>query len=211
MNNILLELHYLPNIQYFSKIIAADKVWIEAHENYQKRSYRNRTEIASANGLLRLSIPLQKGKNEQQSIRDVKIAYEETWQSQHWHAIQSAYRNAPYFDFYADELKVFYKEKTTFLFEYNWKLLELMLGFVDPSKELIPTDQYQKQIHPSTIDFRNKINPRKPQFSEDPSFNPARYVQVFEDKHGFLPNLSILDLLFCMGPSAILILEQSIQ
>ena len=211
MNNVLLELHYLPNIQYFSKVIAAEKTWIEAHENYQKRSYRNRTEIGSANGLLRLSIPLQKGKNEQQSIREVKIAYEEAWQSQHWNAILSAYRNAPYFDFYADELQGFYKEKTTYLFDYNLKLLELMLEFIEPSKQVTLTEQYEKQVHSSILDFRNKINPRKSQYSEDPSFNPSRYVQVFEDKHGFLPNLSILDLLFCMGPSAILILEQSIQ
>ena len=119
---ILLETQYLPSIQYCSKFCSADPVVIEQHENYRKGTYRNRSHIASANGLLRLTIPLQKGKNQQQNIRTVRIAYNQPWQAQHWTSIQSAYGNSPFFEFYADELQPFFKKKETFLWDWNFQL-----------------------------------------------------------------------------------------
>ncbi|NJK84178.1 MAG: WbqC family protein [Saprospiraceae bacterium] len=107
---ILLELHYLPCVHYFTKICQYPKVCLEQHENYLKRSYRNRCHLAAANGILRLSIPLEKGKNQQMPIRSVKIAYDEPWQKQHLKSIHTAYGNAPFFNDYMDELAYFYHQ-----------------------------------------------------------------------------------------------------
>lgn len=208
---ILLSLHYLPNTQYFSKFLLFGEVILEQYENYQKGSFRNRTQIASANGSLRLSIPLVKGKNEQQSIRAVKIAYHENWQAQHWQAIRSAYGNAPFFEFYADGLYPFYHHQYEFLFDFNFKLLEFFLLQIGIKTPIKFSDAYNKVILEEIADFRGKISPKINFLEMDSTFKPIKYAQVFEEKHGFLPNLSILDALFCMGPGAIMHLQQSIN
>lgn len=210
MQNILLELHYLPSIQYFSKFLAHPTVFIEQHENYLKGSYRNRCYIVGANGLQRLSIPLKSGKNERQAIRDVQIAYTENWQTQHWTSIRSAYGRAPYFEYFADEIQPFFQKKPTFLYDFNWHLLMLLVDILQLDVDIQQTKQYEKQTTAEIIDFRNGIFPKKHRQKEDKRFLPMPYAQVFEERHGFLPNLSILDLLFCTGPQASLILEQSI-
>lgn len=206
---VLLELQYLPCVQYFSKLAHYPVVYIEAEENYQKGSYRNRCHIAGANGLLRLSIPLKQGKNEQQNIREVEIAYKEPWQSQHWNSIRSAYGNAPYFEFYAGQLKPHFEEKPAFLFDFSYGLLQTLLELLQLDASLRLTDAYEKETPKSLLDLRNAIHPKKHRRRADTHFTPAPYPQVFLEKHGFLPNLSILDLLFCTGPQAPLILEES--
>ncbi|NJN78366.1 MAG: WbqC family protein [Saprospiraceae bacterium] len=113
--NALIESQYFPPLAYFSVLLKHEKVWIEQFENYQKGSYRNRCHIATANGLLRLSIPLEKGKNNQTCIKEVKIHNDTNWQIQHWRAIKSAYGNAPYFEYYADELLPFLKKIRLFI------------------------------------------------------------------------------------------------
>ncbi len=211
-NSIILELHYLPCIQYFTKLLHYPSVILEQKEHYQKGSYRNRTLIATANGILRLSIPLKKGKNEQQPIRSVEIAYDENWQAQHWQAIRSAYGNAPFFEFYADELKAFYeKQLTNHLFDFNLMLLNFLLEKIQMNPNIDLSVDY-KRLYPASVqDFRNSITPRKKDQKEDLLFHPMKYPQVFQEKHGFLPNLSILDALFCLGPGALILLEQSIN
>ncbi|MEZ4949950.1 MAG: WbqC family protein [Saprospiraceae bacterium] len=104
----LIELHYLPNIQYMSKWYLYDEIILEGSENYSKGGFRNRCMIATSLGAKRLSIPLQKGKNNQTSIKEVKIAYDQDWQTQHWRSIKTAYNSAPYFEFYADQLMTFF-------------------------------------------------------------------------------------------------------
>lgn len=198
----LIELHYLPCVAYFSLLSRYQEVHIEQQEHYQKRSYRNRTHIAGANGLLRLSIPLSKGKNEQMPIEEVTISYEENWQHQHWESIRSAYRNAPFFDFYAEELAPFYQEEYTYLFEFNKAILETLLNLLQLPTQLHYTQSFQKQTQTHLDDFRNQITPKN-----KTSFNLSPYPQVFTEKHGFLPNLSILDLIFCTGPQTVLLLE----
>ena len=188
----------------------AEKVWIETQEHYNKRSYRNRAHIASANGLLRLSIPLEKGKNEQQSIRNVRIAYYDNWPTAHWQAIQSAYGNAPFFEFYADDLKRLYQKKHTFLFDFNFELIQFFITQLSIEANIAYTETYRKDLPVNVKDFRTTISPKaKHHFSNDLQFESIKYAQVFEEKHGFLANLSILDALFCMGPSTIMHLEAS--
>ncbi len=205
----LLELHYLPCIRYFSKLAHYPVVYIEQQENYQKGSYRNRCHIAGANGVLRLSIPLQQGKNEQQHIREVKIAYKEPWQSQHWAGIRSAYGNAPYYEFYAGELRPFYQKRFEYLFDLSWALLQKMMELLSLDCRLQLTEAYLAEPPASIKGLRNAIHPKAHRRRPDPHFEPIAYPQVFKEKHGFLPNLSILDLLFCTGPEASALLEGS--
>jgi hypothetical protein len=201
----LLELHYLPSVAFFTALSNHREVWIEQCENYQKSSYRNRCHIAGANGLLRLSIPLKKGKNEQQSIKEVEIAYEEPWQHQHWSSISSAYGNAPYFEYYAPELAPFFTEPVPCLFEFSNSLLDKLIQLLQLDVHIHYTREYQRAPVAAAKDYRNLIHPRK-----STPFNLTPYPQVFTEKHGFLPNLSILDLLFCTGPQASLLLESNI-
>ena len=206
--SILLELHYLPSLQYFSKLAHFPLVVIEQCEHYTKGSYRNRCHIAGVNGLLRLSIPLRKGKNEQQSIKEVQIAYDQPWTSHHWSSIRSAYGNAPYFDYYAEELQPLYQQKWTFLFDFNWTLLQKINDLIGITSSIQKTESYQKETDDLLLDYRNVIHPKAHLQGQDLHFKPKKYPQVFEEKTGFLPNLSILDLLFCSGPQSLLELEQ---
>ena len=208
---ILIELQYLPSIHYVSKLLGASKVWIEQHENYTKGSYRNRCHLANSQGLLRLSIPLLGGKHQQQSIRDVTISNTENWQSQHWIAIQSAYGKSPFFEFYADLIRPFYQKKYKFLWDWNWDLLQQIFSMIPIEKQLHLSQEYQKNLPDGIADFRNKISPKKHKTISDSSFLQEKYIQVFEEKNGFIPNLSILDLLFCTGPESIIYLENGIQ
>ena len=206
--SIILELHYLPSIQYFSKLFAFKEVQIEQHEHYLKGSYRNRCHIAGVNGILRLTIPLKKGKNEKQPIREVQIAYHEDWQRQHWVSICSAYGNAPFFDFYADGLKPFYHKPYTYLFNFNLALLHWLYDILSPTATLTFSNKYEKNHPDYMVDLRNVISPKSQRQKPDPFFKKISYSQVFTEKNGFLANLSILDLLFCTGPQTGLILEE---
>ena len=210
MSSIILETQYFPPIAYFSKFIKYENVWIEAQENYQKGSYRNRCYIAGANGLLQLSVPLQKGKNEKQAIRDVKIAYDLSWPNHHWQSIRSAYGRAPYFLHYGEALEKILQQKFTFLFDLNWHLMETIIAFLDLDGNLKMTDSFLKKSKENILVFRDQISPKLRLNSKDPFFKSPVYQQVFIEKNGFLDNLSILDLLFCTGPEALLYLENAV-
>ncbi len=182
---------------------------MEGCEHFRKGSYRNRTYIAGANGPLRLTIPLRKGKNEQQPIEAVQIAREQPWQQQHWQSIQSAYGNAPFFPFYADELAPLFEENVDFLVQWNRNLLTTLMDCLGLESALPETKTWQEELPENTHDWRNAIHPKEHRGRPDPDWQPAAYPQVFREKHGFLPNLSILDLLFCAGPESVSILEGS--
>ncbi|RMG79184.1 MAG: hypothetical protein D6714_16770, partial [Bacteroidetes bacterium] len=211
----LIELQYLGPVQYFAWLHTLDEVWLEQCENYQKGSYRNRCHILGANGVLRLTIPLKNGRNSGVPIREVEIAYDEDWQSQHWHSIQSAYGKSPFFDYYADELRAFYARKERFLFDFNFGLFEFIKDCLPIScsikltESFLPPGRVSKERSPE--DRRNSIHPKKHRQKSDEHFMAAPYWQVFEEKHGFVPNLSILDLLFCTGPEAGYFLEKSME
>lgn len=195
-NSTLLLSLYCPPVSYFAAWAAAETVWLEQHETYQKGSYRNRCHIAGPNGMQRLSVPLEKGKHGGQPIREVRIAYREPWIREHRHSLQTAYGKSPFFEHYAPAIFRELERRRGFLFDLNRALLELLLGFLrlDASK-LHLTRAYAPCPAPDATDLRKAIHPGKP-----PAFPVRPYPQVFADRHGFLPDLSVLDLLFCLGP-----------
>ena len=195
---LLIELQYLGTVGYFSKLFQAPNAIIEQHENYRKRSYRNRCHLMSANGILKLSIPLKKGKHEQLSIRKVEIDNSQNWQQLHWRGIQSAYGKSPFYEYYADELKVVFEEKHEYLFDFTWKLQVLIIELMQLDIDLSCSDTFSKTPPENVIDARNSILPNK----KVDSIIFKKYNQVFEERYGFIENLSILDLLFCVGPEA---------
>jgi len=192
---MLLSTAYLPPIGYFQKIVSAENIFIERHEHFVKQTYRNRCHIYGANGVQALSIPLV-NTHEKTIITKKKIAYVENWQQQHWRSIESAYRNSPYFIYYADEIKPFYENRFEFLFEYNTEILKTLLKILKVKTEIDFTEDFVKDAQD---DLRYTIDPK---ISDDAAgFKP--YTQVFGQKHGFKANLSVIDLLFNKGPDAI--------
>lgn len=195
----LLSLAYLPPVAWCSIAWKAETVVLEAAENYQKSSLRNRCYLAGPNGIQRLSIPLVKGKHQQTPIRDVRISYDEPWQRLHWRSIKTAYGNAPFFEHYADELIRFYERSYPFLFDYNLDLLRFILqDKLGWQGRFVLTEKYHPpHDDPGGTDFRSVFSVEQDVW---PSwFQPRRYAQVFMEKSGFIPNLSLLDLLFCCG------------
>lgn len=203
-----IEWHYLPSIAYFAALLHYPKVILEQSENYQKGSYRNRCHLAGANGLLRLSIPLAGGKHQQQPIAEVQIDYNHDWQTQHWRSIQSAYGKTPFFEHYADDLLPLYQKQEPLLAQWNKHLLLSIAEALDLPLALEHSISYQPTLAPEVKDLRNLLHPKRDLPS---NFTLPPYPQAFLEKNGFLSNLSILDLLFCMGPQSIEILENSIK
>jgi hypothetical protein len=203
----ILEIQYLPCIQYISKWYLYEKVLLEAHEHYTKGSYRNRTMIATSMGPRRLSIPLQKGKNSGTPIRDIRIANENDWQVQHWRSIRTAYNSAPYFEFYQDYFIPFYEKKYDFLWDFNLEMLETIFSILGKKVDLETTADFEKTPDPGFTDLRNTISPKVKK--KDPNFNLTAYGQVFEANEGFQENLSVIDLIFCVGPASSLTLSRS--
>ena len=201
MEKLLLSTAYFPPVQYMSKIKLYDEIFIERYENFGKQSYRNRSEIMSANGVISLSVPVEKA-NSKTLIRDLKIVYRTNWQKLHFKGIESAYKNSPYYEYYIDDLMPFFEKKEKFLLDFNSAILEAMLHFLQLSKPINYTEDYIRENIPGYRDMRNTIHPKASHREEDTEFIPQPYRQTFSDRFPFHPNLSILDLLFNTGPEA---------
>lgn len=205
MAELILSSAYLPPVEYFGLIFAADNVFIEDSESYQKQSFRNRTRILSANGILPLSIPICH-HTPGCLVKDVLIDYKTPWQRNHWKSIRAAYNNSPYFLYYQDYLLPFFQKKTTFLFDFNLELILLLLNLLKIDKKIQLTGDYSASYN-MTFDCRNEIHPKKSALPDYRFRVTQPYYQVFETKFNFVPNLSILDLLFNEGASACSILQ----
>lgn len=184
---------YLAPIEYYSKLFRAEKAIIEINENYQKQSYRNRCNILGANGVMPLSIPIEKPQTLKCKMKDIRIAEHGNWRHLHWHSIISAYNSTPFFEYYEDDFRPFYEKKYIFLHDFNEELRQLICRLIGIETPVTFTETYITETT-SAIDFRETIHPkRKSDFTTKP------YYQVFSDKHAFCNNLSIIDLLFNMG------------
>lgn len=201
---IYLSSAYLAPVEYYMLLHGDRPVVLEQHDHYIKQTYRNRCRIASANGVQTLSIPIVKPDTPKALTRDIRIADHDNWQHLHWMAIVSAYNSTPFFEYYADDFAPFYEKKWEFLFDFNEALRETVCRLLDIQPRITLSSQYEKDL-PAGADFRDSIHPKKP--FDASLFKP--YYQVFEAKLGFQPNLSIIDLLFNMGPEAVLYLASN--
>ncbi|MES2418921.1 MAG: WbqC family protein [Bacteroidota bacterium] len=194
-SSAIFPLFYLPPVNYFSALITADfSFLIEEYEHFPKQTYRNRATISSPDGKLDLIIPLAKGSKVHTPFKDVKISYDLKWQRLHWLSLQTCYRSSAYFEFYEDGLAPFYEKKYDFLFDYNVELLNWILKQLKLNSIPGFTTVYEKEI-PEKLDFRNSFDKKTIHLTES-----KNYFQVFSDRNAFIPNLSIIDLLFNQGP-----------
>jgi hypothetical protein len=205
MPAVYLSIAYLAPVQYYCKMYAFGTVVVEACENYVKQTYRNRCLIAASNGVQSLSVPVEKPQTDKCLTKDIRISEHGHWRKQHWHALVSAYGTSPFFEYYQDDFAPFYHCKYTFLFDFNEALREMICTLLD----ICPSVRYSTRYETSVPnDFRESIRPK--QTVRDNAFRPRPYHQVFADRHGFLPDLSIADLLFNMGPESVRVMKDSL-
>ena len=220
MTTALLQTTYFGPVQWYQKLKRYDHCVIEQYDSYQKQTYRNRCVIATANGLQALTVPVEVG-GKKEEVREVRISDHNQWRRVHWNALQSAYSESPFFEYYADDIRPFFEQKYEFLIDFNEAIRQKMCELLDIETSVSYSSGFRVQGSGFMVqgswfrvqgsgfrvqgsgfrDFREVIHAKHPQ--EDPEFQPRSYWQVFQHRYGFQPNLSILDLLFCMGPEAV--------
>lgn len=202
--NILLHPTYFPSVAHFVTMLKADKITFEVEDNFQKQTNRNRTYIYSPQGKQLLNIPIKhSGSVPHQKYKDIQIDYSENWQKIHYKSLEMAYRSSPFFEYFEDDLMPLFKEKYKFLMDYNFELFEILQSCLGTNLTFEKTTEYIKE--PQNIkDFRYLVDGKKV------SHNFESYTQVFEDKDGFLSDLSVLDLLFNEGRYAVDYLKKQV-
>ncbi len=212
MSTALLQTTYFGPVQWYQKLHRYDHCLIEQHDSYQKQTYRNRCVIATANGLQALTVPVESDpsrEGDKCAVKDIRISDHNQWRRVHWNALQSAYSESPFFEYYADDIRPFFEKKYDFLIDFNEAIRQTICDLIDIHPQVTYTSEYfsannaeRCTLNAELItDFREVIHAKHP--LPDANFTAKKYWQVFQHKHGFLPNLSILDLLFCMGPEAV--------
>jgi hypothetical protein len=206
-NRVLVELHYLPSLEYFCALYTFDEIVFEGLEHMEKQTYRNRCFVNTAQGKKMLTVPLIE-RHGKVFTKDVLVETGNKWRNNHWRTIESAYRKAPYFDFYCDELKEILFQGHELLFDLNRDLMSFCLKCIRSQKNISATLTYETTVKENIFDLRSAISSKKP-FSERNYYQARRYYQVFGSE--FVSNLSIIDLLFCEGPRASEIIRSSSQ
>lgn len=209
MIQTLLSIAYAPPVQYFAKLLKGDCT-IEQHENFQKRTYRNRCYIATPTGPEALAIPIEGGGAQRHTpIREVRISSHNNWQDKHWSALCTHYRATPFFEYYAPELEPFFLPNPPgngFLFDYNWELILLLIKMLGITQ--LPTLSTEFNP-PAQSNLTALLQPHSEW--QDPHFVPKPYYQPYRTQAEFLPNCSVLDLLFNLGPEALLHLARCVN
>ena len=215
---LLVDIQYFPSIIFYKTSYKYSHILIEQCESYQKMSFRNRCRIAGAEGVVDLSIPIAGGRDQKTIMKEVRIAAGRSWQAQHWKTIVSCYSRSPWFDHYRDGLQKLFEEPVEWLMDWDLRCLEWSLRALGMDRPILLTDGYEKAYDPEEVaDWRGRLVPKALKEWEVPGDGAgrqegaagrevegvARYRQVFEERIGFMPNLSILDLLFCEGKEAI--------
>ncbi|MEE3384301.1 MAG: WbqC family protein [Prevotella sp.] len=201
MTTSLLSSAYCAPIQWFQKLNRYDAVVIEQHDNFLKQTFRNRCVIATANGTQTLTIPVEKSDGDKCLMRDIRISDHGNWRRLHWNALATAYGDSPFFDYYVDDLRPFYEQRFAFLLDFNMQMTAKLCELLDITPNISLSEGYVKDVDSGVDDFREVIRPKHPMPDADFILKP--YYQVYAQRHGFIPNLSILDLLFNMGNEAV--------
>ncbi|GAB6983279.1 WbqC family protein [Prevotella dentasini] len=210
LGEALLSSAYFGPVQWYQKLNRYDLCLIECHDNFVKQTYRNRCIIAAANGPQTLSIPIEKFDGPKCPIKDVRISDHGNWRHIHWNALLSAYGESPFFEYYQDDLRPFFEKRWEYLFDFNMEITARLCDLLDirpsyrPTDEFVPLTAGDDTASSVFADFREAIRPKHP--AADADFQPRPYYQVYQQRYGFLPNLSILDLLFNEGNEAVLYL-----
>lgn len=194
----LLSTTYFGPVQWYQKLYRSEAVQIEQWESFQKQTYRNRCLIATTQGVQALTVPVERGTST--LIKDIRISDHGNWRHLHWNALVSAYGESPFFEYYQDDIRPFFEKRWEFLFDFNEDIRMKMCELLDIQPKVSYSLEF-KILNSLLKDFREGIRPKHPM--EDPDFEPKPYYQVYRQKHGFLANLSVLDLLFNMGPEGI--------
>jgi len=201
--NTLVHPTYFPSIAHYVLFAKSEQLVYEMEDNFQKQTYRNRTYIYGANGKLMFNVPIRHNKKGKHiKYKEIKIANETAWQRLHWRSLESAYRTSPYFEYYEDELRPVFEKRYTHLLDLNFDTIQVINECLQFTIETSQTQEY-KSIVTDAQDFRKLADVKK-----EPDHGFDAYTQVFEAKHGFIPNLSILDLLFNEGTNALTYLEK---
>ncbi len=195
--NLLIHPTYFPSISHFVALSQADSIMFEIEDNFQKQTNRNRTYIYSPNGIQLLNIPVKHSNKIHQKTKDIQLETQFDWQKQHFKSLEAAYRSSPFFEFFEDDIRPIFEKKYTFLLDLNFDTFDFISKSMRMKFDYGTTTEYFQEIDNKTIlDFRYLANGKK----DDSQFEP--YPQVFEEKEGFLNNLSVLDLLFNEGKFA---------
>ncbi len=197
--NLLFSTSYLPPIKYISKLHSAISLTFEAHEHFVKQTIRNRCHILSPNGIQTLIVPVEHSNRFHIPIKDLRIANDQSWQRQHWRSLCSAYQRSAFFEFYQDDIVYFYEKKQEFLLDFNLELLIVISSMLNDKLSISKTEKYELPDESNSTDLRYLSNLSIP--DADGDFNS--YPQVFGYKNGFVSGLSIVDLLFNMGPASV--------
>lgn len=192
-------------MQYFVHLYDRGGCVVEQYEHYVKQTYRNRCVIDSPNGALSLTIPVEKTDGGKCLMKDVRISDHGNWRHLHWQALVASYYNSPFFEYYQDDFRPFYERKWKFLVDFNEDLLHKCCELIDMQPVVCRSAAYEKV---EGVDYRSVISPKSAD-GMDEFFVPKQYYQVFQQKQGFKPNLSIVDLIFNMGPESLLVLRDS--
>ena len=193
--NILLHPTYFPSISQYTALLQAETITFEKEDNFQKQTNRNRMYIYSPNGIQMLNIPVKHSREPHQKYKDVKIENTFDWQKNHFKSLEAAYRTSPFFEFFEDDMRTIFEKKHEFMMDLNFKIFEIINDCLGITLPYTTTEEYFHEVEKYT-DFRLLANGKKDTFVNEP------YTQVFNEKHGFIPNLSILDLLFNEGRHA---------
>lgn len=199
---VLLHPGYFPNCLSMAVVVQHQVIW-EVCDNFQKQTYRNRCYIATDQGSLMLNIPIVHvgGATGRQAYRDVRIENSYPWQRQHWRSLATAYRSAPFFEFFEEELRPLFERSFSFLMDLNFHTVEALCGLLQLPLPVGQTSRYEMEPQSAT-DARRLIRAK-----EENTVAMEEYPQVFQERHGFLENLSTLDLLFNEGPAALAYLK----